>query len=466
VEIEVDNNGLPYPLDPYIGVVIENLPYLSLEDEEGVLLVQLKNSVHEEMKGSDRPLFIPIARLQRVIPLTQRAYRILRDRLEPMGLHLEQAILENIFRNAIQRRAYRRAFRGGDALVDILFQNARTSTDQALREAVKEVIIARAVADTGYESGTNTWLFDAFEFTRHDAYPKGIGGRAYVNDAMKVLEKCSKRRGLDSNLLEPLKKAGPQVREKYPDGTLLDIFSFDVFKNAAKASMACFENSLEIDFSTLVLFLQWKRSFHKHHETIQLEVIARELPDYIRVIGIEPTIKAIWLLGCFVQYDHIAPYVYASSFEEYDWYKGPDFEIKAIDLSSLPAPSCHDQDNRNEVQDISNKSTPESINVSQQSTRETSHDNDNEGSSSEEVKEKAVPESPELPFEDNEDHGNTSQDKSQDEASSTQKKPTAKKKVAKKKVAKKAAKKASAKQESKSNDTDISDDNDSSASTT
>ena len=86
VALETTPDGTPDPESPHVSTLLERIPQLNLEDEEGILLIQLK-PVEIGIDNYEKPhidfptIYLPVECIQRVIPLTERAGRILEPRM-------------------------------------------------------------------------------------------------------------------------------------------------------------------------------------------------------------------------------------------------------------------------------------------------------------------------------------------------------------------------------------------------
>ena len=86
VDLETAPDGTPDTESPHVLTLLERIPQLNLEDEEGILLIQLKPVDKEiynyEISNIDfHTMYLPIECIQRVIPLTERAGKILEPRM-------------------------------------------------------------------------------------------------------------------------------------------------------------------------------------------------------------------------------------------------------------------------------------------------------------------------------------------------------------------------------------------------
>jgi hypothetical protein len=346
VPLSGGNDGLPDPGNPHVNSLIERSPQLSLEDEEGILIIQV-GATHYDVGNDPHTLLLPIDCVKHVIPLTDRAQRILESRMQ--GIKLERPYLEAPVGRAWFKMGVRRAWRGGDALVGLLFEDGLSCIGDPLRQAVEEGIWKIEPRDDEPGRGPSerdagkTWVPKAFAFARPAPYNKGGGEMDYLRDAHAVLSDCQKPKKTDvapsgqpiqgqpDRPFGLLEKVGSDLAKEFKaTGRLVEIVASEHFAQAAKATQFGFENAVPAELATLVLFLRWKDLFHKQRDQVEVEGLATEIPGFVSAVGFDETVAAVWLLGCFAGYERIAPAVYAADPDpdRFRWYSGPRSEIK------------------------------------------------------------------------------------------------------------------------------------------
>ena len=105
--------GEPDPESPLVSILLERIPQLNLEDEEGILLIQL-NPVDIKISSYEidhETIYLPIECIQSVIPLTERAGRILETRLGSFGVKISPAYFHQHARETWFRFGIRKAIR-------------------------------------------------------------------------------------------------------------------------------------------------------------------------------------------------------------------------------------------------------------------------------------------------------------------------------------------------------------------
>lgn len=379
VPVQQMSDGLPDPSHRHVKSLIDRFPQLSLEDEEGVLLVQLEPSRYESGLEPETRVF-PIDGIQRLIPLTARAQRILKTRMA--GIRLENACLEQAVRDAWFEMGVRRAWRGGDALVDLLFDDGLPVIGDSLREAVADGIRTIEHKDDSPENGPTgrdagkTWVPDAFTFTRESQYSKGRGDFDYLQDTGVVLKNCAERQSTGVSFLDFYRERLKNLKGSFSGQTLAELVVTESLREPFSQTMSGFPAAFPADVSTLAIFLRWKASFHKQREEIDVAQLVHDVRAFVSTVGFESTVAAVWLLGCFAGHERIAPAVYAASPDKYHWYSGDDLKIVKVSRpqedsaaptpeSSPPAPekepeaepsgqeegsaSCHDDDSTSET---------------------------------------------------------------------------------------------------------------------
>jgi len=333
----------PDQTSPHAGTLMEHLPQLSLEDEEGLLLVQLIPADGQDpscIKSSSdyRTIYIPIDRVQRVIPLTNRAQRILEPRFEPLGIRLSKPYFHESARVAWFRMELRNAWRGGDALVGVLFDADVVSIGNELRLAVEGGIWKLGQKGGGPPGKTDTnWVSDAYKFTRHDPYDKGNVN--YIYDAGVVLKACAKRLGKDNNALDSYRDAAIDIAGRLgPEVPLHEIVADQRLAEVATETKNSFVDAFPASLISLVIFLRWKEIFHKRGEEVDFQGLIDDSPKFVESAGFEPTVIAVWLFGCFAGYDRIAQFIYGSTPEKYSWFSGPTHQINKLQKPEKPNP--------------------------------------------------------------------------------------------------------------------------------
>ena len=104
-----------------------------------ILLIQLKpvdiNISNYEI--DHETIYLPIECIQSVIPLTERAGRILEPRMESSRVIISPPYFDKQARETWFRFGVRKALRGGDSLVSTLFEKGLQIIDETLRKAVE-----------------------------------------------------------------------------------------------------------------------------------------------------------------------------------------------------------------------------------------------------------------------------------------------------------------------------------------
>ena len=131
VPLGIRRDGRPSRQAKDVSRLIASLPELTLDDQEGVLILDL---------GPGRIARDVLARdIQQVIPATARARRILEPRLEPLGVDLAQPHFEAAVLERWSQRNAANALDGGRALCDLLFEDG-VSVGVPLQEAAEAAI--------------------------------------------------------------------------------------------------------------------------------------------------------------------------------------------------------------------------------------------------------------------------------------------------------------------------------------
>jgi len=227
--------------------------------------------------------------------------------------------------------------RGGDALVDLLFDNGLPAISDSLRQAAEDGIRTIEHRGDGGEHGPTgrdagkTWVPDAFAFTREKTYSTTRGDFDYLQNTGVVLKKCAERQGADMSFLESYREDLKNLKGSSSGKGLAELVVEESLKESFARTMNGFKEAFPPHISTLAIFLRWKASFHKQREEIDLTQLADEARAFVSAVEFDSTVAAVWLLGCFAGYERIAPAVYAAGpAAKYRWYSGDKLEIVKV----------------------------------------------------------------------------------------------------------------------------------------
>jgi hypothetical protein len=341
VVLERDEAGAPRRDGAYVGVLLEQLPFLSHEDEEGVVIVEVAPTGAfgrgDERAVSPFTVSFEMADVTRVIPLTETAGRIIGARVSDLGVSVAPAFFEKEVRKAFRDRVVGGALRGGDALADAFFEDVAGTIGEDLRWAVRDAVVSisgamdKMVGQQGQGLGGNTWVRDAFSFTRHD--PHDLGSASFLHDAGVVLSKVVTRRKENSAALDAYREAWQYVRERkeiLKGAGLEELLADPVLRTAAAETEKRLQDAFPAGLTSLVLFLRWKERFHKRREVVDFEELAVEIPQFSRAIGFSACAASVWLLGAFVGHEHLVPAIYQASAKRYRWFSGPPVMVTKV----------------------------------------------------------------------------------------------------------------------------------------
>lgn len=328
LEVNADNESVvPDITCPSATILLDRLPQLNIDDEEGLLLIQLA-----PMDGVDcscgtgpynsRIFYIPTKRIELVIPLTERARRLLEPRLASFGISLSQPFFDKLATEIWFRMRLHNAWRGGDALVDTLFDAGENSIGNALRLAaaggVRKLDLPE---DEKIGHADTTWVTEAYTFTRHK--PHDQGDINYLYDAGSVLAECAHKLHKNPTIIKAYRDiATKDINKRLSSTPLSDILADASLKEAADVTETNFKDVFPASLYSLIIFLRWKDLFHKNGNEVDFQGLIDDCPKFVRSAGFEPTVIAVWLLGCFAGYEGIAPFVYSSNPESYAWFTG------------------------------------------------------------------------------------------------------------------------------------------------
>lgn len=337
------DNGLPR-LDVYaVRMLLRRLPPLSLDDEEGVLVVWLGQN-HLQSDDQDSQLVrIAVSQVEGVIPLTARARRILAGRLEPSGIALQEAWFEEEFRIHSCGLRVESATRAGNELVKLFlpcFQEGLIDTNlgksAALALALKDF---DGVVPGSHEpsSVSESWVSSAFEWVRPAPYE--YGALNHLLDAGGVLKKLHEKDQLVVNevVLNQFRNVAKSMRDELGDrATLVTVLGDEKFVGAAKLLQAKAPDAVPSGLSVLVLFLRWSEHFHRAGSNIRLESVSADLVELQSSVNRADVVAALWLLGFYAGSERVMPLAYAAGGARYPWFHGTRLDVAP--LSDQPHP--------------------------------------------------------------------------------------------------------------------------------
>ncbi len=339
-------------VSPMVSVVLGRLPQLSLDDEEGILLVRLKAMRREVASigvgGWDaQTVLVPIENVEEIIPLTERARRILEPRVRGLGVRLSPAYFEAGVQDALGLRGSRRGLRGGDALMGTLFSSGSEIIDDSHRRGTAlavRLLDKRPPVDGDVRRDSQEleqWLSYAFSFTRHDPYDEGNLG--YLMDAGKVLKEAWEGDSLRASDLQRYREIVRELRSsRHPEDGLQVILADSRIADFSEGLRCRNPHAFSEGLAPLVMFLRWKDVFHKNGDSVDFEGLLAETPELVASVGFRSTALGVWLLGCFAGYDGIAPEIYrAGGHGVYPWYSGPIRIVHKIGAPLPPPDGAH-----------------------------------------------------------------------------------------------------------------------------
>jgi len=326
VDLETKPDGTPDPESPHVLTLLERIPQLSLQDEEGILLIQFKpldieRDNYEILSPIDifHTTYLPIECIRRVIPLTERACRILETRVGSFGVKISPAYFHKQVRETWFRFGVRKALRGGDSLVSTLFEEGLQIIDETLHKAVEFGIWELDYPDCSREEVSDKnikWIAEAFKFTRYESY--NYGELNYVTDAGAVMKNIIDSQDKELQLLGSLKRElTTAIKQKT---SLVEVLKDTVWIQATSEMERDLLGTTSAGFTSLVLFLRWKEKFQKMNEKVDFKKLYEEAAEFAGSISFEKTVSAVWMFGCYVGYENIAPVVYASDPEMFSFY--------------------------------------------------------------------------------------------------------------------------------------------------
>ena len=343
---EFTNESRP-SVTPLASALLARIPQLALDDEEGVLLVRLQPRNIERAPFGDglldsQTVTLQIRDVEEVIPLTDRARRILDPRARALGIRLSPAYFEAEAQEVLGLRGVRRALRGGDALVELLFDVSLDwihdtygpSASDAIRGLDNRTAIDRTPSHD--PESLEAWISFAFQYTRHDPYNEGNLG--YLIDAGKVLKDSWQDDPERVPDLAKYREIVKHLRTSRKSDDALDIILADRMIAGYSGDLwARGVRTFPDGLAPLPMFLRWKDLFHKNGDSVDFDSLLADTPTLVKMVGYRPTILGVWLLGCFAGYEGIAPELYrAGGGERYQWYSGSVRRVQKITEPTAP----------------------------------------------------------------------------------------------------------------------------------
>ena len=334
VDLETTPDGTPDSESPHVSTLLERIPQLNLEDEEGILLIQLK-PVDIKIDNYQIPnidfhtMYLPIECIQRVIPLTERAGRILEPRMGSFRVIISPSYFDKQVRGTWFRLGLRKALRGGDSLVKGIFRDGLKIIGETLRKAVEFGICELDYHDCSMEdlAGKNlTWIAEAFKYSRRE--PFKAGDLDYIMDAGVLLKKSIGEK--NSQLLQPLRDVVDEASEKKDKiGSIEGFFNHSQWNQSiSKMEESKLLGTTSAGFTSLVLFLRWKEQFHKMNQKVDFSQLYEDAAKFAVSIDFEQTVSAVWIFGCFVGYENVTQEVYTDEKYSFSSLTEPLFKEK------------------------------------------------------------------------------------------------------------------------------------------
>ena len=362
-EIQVNSSRISYiePMDSgsfdtdslAINSLLDSSPQLSFEEEEGILLIQFitpsRGAEHSEYDS----IIIKFFDIEKIIPLTSRAKRLLIDRLTDFNIILSDPFFEKQVHQMWFDRRLRDSHLGGDALVEVFFNDAEQCIDELLRNSV-----AYAIKDIDYsdieinlDNYSKTWLYKAFSFSR--TRDSDHGSLGYFIDFGIIFRDSILE---DDNVFRKEYKAQfLNLKNKFEGSEpKLDVLLCD--KHITEASEYLLEKLPSffcVPIEALILFIKFKENFINAGQYINPELLSQELTEYSK-IDFSHKVIATWLLGCYAGFQRISPIIYAANSQKIKFYKGESLLINKIDKHRLESDLENiDEKDKDEIDSLS-----------------------------------------------------------------------------------------------------------------
>jgi hypothetical protein len=338
-EIKVNSNRIAYigltDLGAFdtdssaINSLLDNSPQLSFDDEEGILLIQLTAPSKRVSLSEYDSLIIKFIDIEKIIPLTDRAKRILESRLSDFNINLSEPFFEKQVNQMWFGRRLRDALLGGDALVELLFNDAEQYINEPLRNSIAHPIkeIDYGDAEINLDRYKKTWLSKAFSYSR--GKPPKLGSFDYFVDFGTILKEFISED--DSKYIKKYKDKLKEPHSKYKESeSKIDVLLCD--RSLSEASVYLLDKlplAFPAPIEGLILFLKFRQNFIDADQLIDPELLSEELKEYSK-IDFSYKVIGVWLLGCYAGFQRISPIIYAANSEKIAFYRGEKLLINKI----------------------------------------------------------------------------------------------------------------------------------------
>lgn len=321
-----------------VRTLLQRLPPLSLDDEEGVLIVRLASGQLSDDDEDSQLVRISMDLVEKVVPLTERARQILILRLEDYGITPEKAWFEDEFRELSYKRRVQSSIRAGNDLVGIFAPSTQQATTNRLEGAaaralaIKDFDGAVAVSD-GPASVPETWIAFAFGWTRHKPYDRGALNHLF--DAGTVLKELQAKNGavISTDAVDAFRRSAKLILEKLGDRARIDeILGCQEFDSAAHEIEAAAPDAFPAGLCALVLYLRWQEQFHNAGSSIDIGRLSDDL-GRLTPINHRNVLAAVWLLGYYAGCERVAPLAYAAH-ARFRWFHGQRLVVHGADRPS------------------------------------------------------------------------------------------------------------------------------------
>ena len=334
---ENGGNGDPMRDGYAVRMLLRRLPPLSLDDEEGVLVVWLGHEHFQDDDQDSQLVRIPMDQVRGIVPLTARARTILEGRLEPFGIALQEPWFEDEFRVHSYGLRVESSSRAGNKLVKFFAPDFQESP--AHTGLVNSAALALAAKDFdgavpgGVEpsSASETWVSSAFEWIRPTPYDYGALNSIF--DAGGVLKKLQKknRSMVDDVAMDQFRGIAKSMSDQFGNrAALVEILSSGKFAEATNMLQEKVPEAMPAGLPVLVLFLRWKEHFHRAGSNIHLEKLLADLRELQSSVKHADLIAALWLLGFYAGCERVMPLAYAAGSARYPWFCGERLEVAPL----------------------------------------------------------------------------------------------------------------------------------------
>lgn len=308
IKVPLDESGKPIPDQLRVQTIMDLLPYVDLENEHTILIVQLDKGISDNQDGIPLKtgelravIYLPFHCIQRLFPLTQRGSNLM-SRLDNYYVKLNEPLLEKQASHLLEQWSKRSSLRGASALVSIIVANSDFEPKDYEDVAFKALNLANH--SKKFPLNSHGLLASVFSYDRHDSVPDEDVG--FVIDLGVILGKF-----FSSN--DKVKTSIGQLRtfcksREHKRLGLAEIFSNSEFNHFVRDMQQFIPGKVRLE--SFILFLKWKYDSQRK-DCLNIEKLMDDVRQCAGKIEKNSIEQALWLFGYFWGFNRLADEYYA-----------------------------------------------------------------------------------------------------------------------------------------------------------